>query len=79
MDKQNFSRHLGFSNWDGLVTASECLATGEDCSWYIVKTNTWYKWVVWNTNFDAYLNLKSKELATAKAELLFAAVPSSIH
>lgn len=57
---ETFASHLGFDTWAHLLNASEPVVnTGTSCTWYIVKTETWYKWVVWDTSYDMLYNYTS--------------------
>lgn len=56
MNFEILSSHLGFKNRLELFVSSECIEISHDCNWFIVKTRTWYKWVLWNTKFDVYFN-----------------------
>ncbi|MCF8565030.1 hypothetical protein LLE49_09920 [Alicyclobacillus tolerans] len=60
MNPQSFASHLGFNTWNDLVAASDCVAYANGTRWYVVKTTTWYKWVLWNTKFDLYFNHSSR-------------------
>lgn len=64
MYEETFASHLGFDTWAHLVNASEPVAVvGFACTWYIVMTNTWYKWVLWDTNYDMLYNHRTRQEA----------------
>ncbi|WAH36040.1 hypothetical protein [Alicyclobacillus dauci] len=71
MNHATFASHMGFSTWDDLLRASECIAFEPGRAWYVTETNTWYKWVVWNTNYDMYYNHKTREDALKSMKWLF--------
>ncbi|MFB5188959.1 hypothetical protein [Alicyclobacillus fastidiosus] len=71
MNHLNFANHLGFDTWDKLLEASECIAFERDRVWYITQTNTWYKWVVWNTGYDMFYNHETRQDALSSMKWLF--------
>lgn len=63
MNRRLFASHLGFQSWLQLMDASEVLWSGDGAMWYLTPTNTWYKWVVWNTDYDMYFNFPTQSAA----------------
>ena len=71
MTKQLIATHLGFSTGEQLLQASSIVSKDEDCTWYITDTKTWYKWVLWNTNFDVYFNHLTRQDALRTLKYLY--------
>lgn len=71
MNEQDFATHLGFSTWEQLMEASSLVATDDERTWYITQTRTWYKWVLWNTNYDLFFNHTTREAALSTLKSLF--------
>ncbi|GMA66113.1 hypothetical protein [Alicyclobacillus fastidiosus] len=72
MDKDCFANHLGFDTWTNLVKGSQPVAAmHRNCIWYAVKTDTWYGWVAWNTNYDVLFSNASLEATLLKLKAYF--------
>ena len=71
MSKQLIATHLGFHTWEQLIDTSSIVSKDQDCTWYITDTKTWYRWVLWNTNFDVYFNHLTREDALRTLKFLY--------
>lgn len=71
MDKQIMANHLGFYSWEQLIHASDLVSNDDARNWYVTPTQTWYKWVLWNTDGDVYFNNSTKEEALSTLKYLY--------
>ncbi len=71
MNNLIFATHLGFSSWEDLLKHSHLVSSDNNRTWFVTNTPTWYKWVLWNTNYDLYFNHKTKLEALETLKFLY--------
>lgn len=71
MNKQIMENHLGFYTWEQLIHVSELVSNDPAHTWYVTQTQTWYKWILWNTDGDVYFNNSTKEQALSTLKYIY--------